>query len=212
MATAQLKTVQRAAKDQGECSKCHEPLPKGCAYRYYRPGFRSRVKIRVCMKTECTPRQSELDSSKLSDALAAIESARDEIEAAETVEAVREALETCAGAINDVAQEYEDAIEAAPMLEDQLRDKIGQLEDFSSELEGIDLEDEPDQPVEDAEPEREKYDDDVDGDRAFEDAHDEWLNAHEAFPQELEDWKQECEDALQEAKEAAKDALDSAEF
>lgn len=136
MALAPLKSVNSARKPQGKCSSCQVELPAGSPYRYYRSGYRG-PKVKFCMKSECTPRESQRESSKLADVYAAQEDARDSINSAETVEEVRDAVETLSGAVGDTASEYEDAINETPMLEDQLTDKLGALEDYQGSLDGF---------------------------------------------------------------------------
>jgi hypothetical protein len=155
---AQLKTVQKAQKNQGTCSRCGQELNAGSPYRYWRPGFRSRAKITRCLKPECTPKRSELTTSKLSAAFAAQENAEDAIHAATTIADVVQAVEDCEAEARDVAQEYEDSVEAAPMLEDQVRDTIDALETWADALSGFS----PEEPEDD--------DDDSTKDEALEEA------------------------------------------
>lgn len=199
MSQAQVKTVKRANKDQGTCGHCGVPLPPGSAYRYWKPGFHGRTKYRRCMKPECAPKRSELESSKLVDAYQAIEAAEEEIEKATTVEDVKDGISDCAGAIETLIGEYEDSIQENPMLEDQLREKIDQLQTFVDELQGFDPDDEPEEPepFEEAEPVRKNFESDED----FIDAHAEWA-----------EWKQESADALEVAKGEAESVLAQAEF
>lgn len=204
----QLKTVNRSRQDQGNCKNCGKPLPAGSAYRYYKPGFRSKLKIRVCMKPECTPRRSQLDQSKLSDAYAAIETAEDAIADAETVESVQGAVDDCASAIRDVSGEYEETISNTPMLEDQLREKIDMLDSFADELESLSLDEEPEEPEAPPEPNRSDFEDDD----SFNEAHDAWDDDYTDYQGAIEDWEHECEEALETAKQEAIDVLSATEF
>lgn len=205
---AQVKTVKRANKDQGSCSNCGDPLPAGSAYRYYRPGFRSRVKVRVCMKPECTPRQSQLDTSRMSDAWAAIEDAQQRIEEVTTVEEAQSVVDDCAAAIRSVADEYEESVSNAPMLEDSLREKIEALEQFADNLESLSLDEEPEEPTEPEEPQRESFEDDD----SFNEAHDTWEDEYEEFGTEVENWKEECGETVEAARDAVRNALSETEF
>lgn len=196
MSLAQVKHVKRAQKDQGKCSGCGKELPAGSEYRYYKPGFRSRTKIRICMSESCTPRRSQLESSKLSEAYAAIEDAEDRLSvtgtpeepAVLTVEEVQEIIDDCASEIRRISEEYETSIEAAPMLEDTIREKIDQLDQFADELESLSLDDEPEKP------ERDEFDDD------------------EEFAEALDEYQSELEEARDTAREAARDALSGVGF
>lgn len=138
---AQLKTVRRAQKPQGDCSHCKTPINAGDPYRYWKPGFRSRTKIRVCMQAACTPKRSQLENSKMSDAYAAIEDAESIIQAAETIDEIRTALEECSQAVQTVADEYSEAISETPMLEATLQEKVDELESFAGDLDATELED-----------------------------------------------------------------------
>ena len=201
--SAKVKTVQRANKDQGKCSSCGVALPPGSAYRYFRPGLRSRRKVVRCMKADCTP---ELEQSRLSDTFAAIEAAENDIESATTVEEVQNALDELASAISSVIDEYEGSIESAPMLEDQLRERIDQLSDFVTAIESASFDPEPDEPEAPQENDFLVYDQHPDVDQeAFDEAYEQYEN-------DLEEWKEACQDALTEAKDVARDALSTAEF
>jgi hypothetical protein len=139
MALAQLKTVKKSRKDLGKCSNCGDPLPAGCSYRYYRPAFRSPIKIRVCMKPECTPTQSDRESSRMKGAYAAQEAALATIDGATEVSEIQDALDQAAADAQEVLDEYETAIEAAPMIEDQIQPQRDALEAWVEEIEGVDL-------------------------------------------------------------------------
>lgn len=213
MSQAQVKHVKRAQKDQGKCSGCNKELPVGSEYRYYKPGFRSRVKIRICMSDNCTPRRSQLESSKLSDAYSAVEHAEDRLNDTgtpenTTVEEIQEIIDECASEIRNVAEEYEASIEAAPMLEETVREKIERLEEFADELDSVSLEDPPEKP----EPPREPNRQDFESDQAYEESHDAWHAERSDYESELEEWKGECDETLENARDAARDALSTAEF
>ncbi len=143
---AKIKEVKKARNDQGVCTKCKTPLPVGSPYRYYRPGFRTRTKVCLCMKAECTPRRSELETTRMADVYSAIEDAETTINEAGSVQDIRDALEECAESIRGTADEYEQSIFDAPMLEDQLRDRIEELNSFADDLDTNSFDDEPDEP------------------------------------------------------------------
>lgn len=195
MSLAQIKHVTRAQKDQGKCSGCGKELPAGSEYRYYKPGFRGRTKIRMCMSDSCTPRRSQLESSKLSEAYAAIEHAEDQLNATGngegyvlTVENVQEIIDECASEIRNLSEEYEQSIEAAPMLEDSVREKIELLDQFADELESLSLDEEPEKPEE-----------------ALFDDPDEYADA-------LKDYEKDLEEARENARSEAEDVLTGAGF
>ncbi|HEV2174233.1 MAG TPA: hypothetical protein VGR71_11735 [Nitrospira sp.] len=208
MALAVVKTVKRAQKDQGECAKCKTKLPAGSPYRYYRPGFRSRSKVRLCLSATCTPRRSELETSKLADAYAAIEDTETVIAEATDIDSVTDAVNECASRIRDLSEEYEQSIENAPMLEDTVREKIELLDSFADDLESFEPDEETEQPEEPRRPNRQ----DFDSDDAFNEALGPFQDELEDYQRELEEWKQECSQALDDAKGGASDILAGAEF
>lgn len=138
---APLRSVKKARKDQGNCSSCGVALPEGSPYRYYRPGFRSKEKVRVCMKPDCTPKGSSLDQSKMSGALAAQETLLSAIDAATTPQDVHDALEEASASAQEVKDEYEEALQTTPMLEEMVQPLIDALEAWIDEMDGVDAED-----------------------------------------------------------------------
>ncbi|SRR6266851_888148 len=150
MGQVKLKTVQTAMKDPGKCTVCGDELKQGGPYRYFKPQFRGNRKVVRCMKPECTPRRSELELSKLSGVFAAQEDAESAIDSAESIEDIQSALEDCSGSVQEVIDEYEQAIEAMPALEANTRDTIDTLESYISDLDGFSP-DEPDADEEDDE-------------------------------------------------------------
>lgn len=107
MSIARIKT-QKAAKPY-TCDKCGTGIKPKDEYRSYKVGFRSRHVNRRCMKAECTPRSSELESSKLADVYAAIEDAEDQIVDGITVGDAESVLEELGSRIREVAEEYREA-------------------------------------------------------------------------------------------------------
>jgi hypothetical protein len=112
-----VHTVQHANKDQGKCEKDGTPLPKGSAYRWWTVGFRSRYKHVRCMKSTCTPRRSELESSLVSSVMAAQEDAEANLQALygldagggdDVAQSARDALEDVAASIDEVVRQYRD--------------------------------------------------------------------------------------------------------
>ena len=113
---------RKAGKDY-TCSRCGDTIHKGAQYRYWEMGFRPSYKRIRCMKTTCYPRNSERETSNVSEVYAAQEEAEDTLggilEAGPqwgdwdtTVGEVREAVTTAGEAIGEVAQTYRDADEA----------------------------------------------------------------------------------------------------
>jgi hypothetical protein len=117
MSVARVQVVKAARKDQGACERCRTPLPKGSIYRWYTVGFRSRYVHKRCMKPECTPRMSELESSKMADVYSAQESFEDGLSALENGDpgensTVQELLDDFSSAVSDTAGEYREADDA----------------------------------------------------------------------------------------------------
>lgn len=192
MSIARVKTVNRSQKP-GTCEKCGTALPVGSAYRWFKVGFRSKHKHVRCMEAKCSPRNSELESSNLAEAYAAQEAAYDDLDAAGTIEDIDQVAQDCSSAAGDVMQQYADSIEAAPMLEDQLQPTIDALEEWVSELDNVDL---PEQPTAE------------EGEGVVcsvheEDEHDATCEACQAALEEKQ------EEALEEAREIVRAAIDS---
>lgn len=196
---ARVKTVQKSRK-AGKCSACGDPLPIGSAYRYFKPGFRTRLKVIRCMKPECTPKASELTTSRMSEAYAAQEDAHAAIESAETVDDLTSALEDAAGRASDLKDEYDQAIEAAPMLEEQVQPQVDALEAWAETLEGVSL-------------------DDIEAGDVYADAHAAEEPDEFETDEELEKHQSECElcqakfaEELDERKDEAREAIDALEY
>src|SRR5512139_1085287 len=65
-----------------KCAKCGDEIAVGSPYRWFSVGFRSHYKQIRCMKSTCTPRESERESSGIrAEILAAIEDATDQLDA-----------------------------------------------------------------------------------------------------------------------------------
>lgn len=109
MSVAKVHTVAKARKDQGECESCRTPLPAGSPYRWFSVGFRSKFKHKRCTKPVCTPRPSQLESSKLADVYAAQEDAEDAIDSASEIDDITAAVGELGSAIREVADEYTEA-------------------------------------------------------------------------------------------------------
>jgi hypothetical protein len=148
---ARVKTVK--AMKPYTCTKCHDPIEKGETYRYFKPGFRGRIKVRRCLKPECAPRRSELEDNKLSAVYEAQEDAETNIRSLKWDDSVpweeqfgdiESALQEAAGAATDVADEYEQAIDGLPaMNEDRFGPWRDALTDWANELESWSAPDEP---------------------------------------------------------------------
>lgn len=133
-------TTQRAAKPY-ECDRCRAPIAKGETYRAFKVGFRSRHRYIRCSKAECTPRDSELESSKLAGVYSAIESGHDDVDAATSLEDITAALEATAEEIRSVASEYTEAADAMGEAGYEMTEKADTLESSADTLESTSLSD-----------------------------------------------------------------------
>jgi methyl-accepting chemotaxis protein len=92
------------------------------------------------MQPDCTPAPSELDSSKMSGAYAAIEAAEKTINASGDVDEIGQALEDCASEIEGVRDEYQDSYDSLPdslqqsSSGEEINSKIESLDTFSGLL------------------------------------------------------------------------------
>lgn len=98
-----------------KCGKCGAEIQVGSPYRYWEPYFRSSAKAIRCMKSTCSPKMSELESSNLSEAYAAQETALADLDGlsgdpGETSD-VTSIVETFGEALTDLAAQYREADE-----------------------------------------------------------------------------------------------------
>lgn len=98
-----------------KCGKCGVEIAVGTPYRYWEPYFRSSAKSVRCMKSECTPRMSELESSNLAQAYSAQEDAEANLNAmmgqpGETAD-IHAAVSEFADSLDELASEYRQADE-----------------------------------------------------------------------------------------------------
>lgn len=173
MSVQKLHTVPKSRKDQGECGKCHEPLPAGTAYRWWQPGFRARSKYKRCMKPECTPSPAERETSKAATILFAQEAFNKNVETLDTVDDIQDAVREVADAVAEVRDEYQEVLDGWENGNEQFQEKVDHYEEQLREIESWNW-DGPDSP----EP-CEEHEDDEDGDGAScEDCieiHDQWI-------------------------------------
>ena len=128
------------------CEKDRTVIKPGDTYRSFWVGFRSRYAHIRCMNSTCTPRTSELESSKLSAAYAAIEAAEDSLAALEAgdpeddASSIDSAVNEAADEIRTVADEYREAdqyfggggMTDSSERADELENTAYELESFSS--------------------------------------------------------------------------------
>ena len=196
-----INVVKKSRKDQGQCGRCGDPLPKGSAYRWAKP--RRGGKMRRCMKSECGFRPSDLSSSKM----AAIWDVQPEvvnaIEQAESVEDVKAALEPLVEVAREVSEQYQESAdnvrEYFPSHEgaDEWEEWAYGLEEWAEAMESLDWDEE--EPVDDPPTRPEEPDwDEFDDEEEKEDAHDEYESALDEYENEFNEY----EDAIAEHAEA----------
>ncbi len=139
---ARVTTVQKSLKDQ-VCGRCQAALPKGSAYQWAKPGFRSRTRLIRCLA--CPFRQSELTTSKLAEVYAAQEDALEEVNVAEDTEAMESALSDAADRVREVAEEYREAAEAMGDAGAEMEERADQLEEYADALGDVQFEDAPEE-------------------------------------------------------------------
>jgi hypothetical protein len=107
--------IVRKARKARRCGRCGDTINPGEGYRYW--SFRFGGTYIRCMKSECSPRPSDLTQSKMADAYSAQESAQDELNKLRAddpgdQDTVTSVVETFAESVRSVADEYREADEA----------------------------------------------------------------------------------------------------
>lgn len=142
MSIAKVEHTKKARKDQGKCGHCATPLPVGSEYRYW-ASFRGPKQVR-CMDPGCTPRRSELESSKLSSIYAAQEDAEDSLnhlDAVGDVDDIKDEVTTIVrevgSVVQEVAEEYRESStdDYGNIFNPDMNDRADVLESSASELE-----------------------------------------------------------------------------
>lgn len=146
MSLARVYTTKGPVRKDGlVCGKCRQPIVKGQdRRRTFAVGFRGYEQTR-CMRDECTPTRSELESS----AVATVYGAIDDIDfsSLDSAEALTEARDSVVEALNEVASEYQ-SNEMYEVNYD-LQERAEMLESAASDLEGWEPEGEmPEEEVE----------------------------------------------------------------
>lgn len=100
-----------------KCSRCGTEIQPGDPYRWYTIGFRSHWKTILCMKSVCTPKPSQLESSSVrATIMAAQEDASDSLDGLDpdgtTTTDVEEIVHQVGEAFREVADQLNEADEA----------------------------------------------------------------------------------------------------
>lgn len=138
---ARVTTVNKSMKDQA-CGRCGTELPKGSAYRWAKPGFRSHTRMIRCTDLACAFRQSELTTSKLAGVYAAQEDANDRLDGWDGagLGELQSLLDDAAAAAGEVAEEYRDASQNwGDNGNEEWDGYADEIESWISELESVDL-------------------------------------------------------------------------
>lgn len=193
MSVARVYVVKKARKAQRPCSKCGAAINPGDGYRYWEPYFRSNYKVTRCMKSECTPRPSERESSAMATVLAAQESAEDTISAWTgedgSVSELESARDSVVEALDEVIDQYREADEnfgGGGMT--QSGERADDLESQKDELESVDFEEFDESSWEQCE--------DAETDDHDQDTCD---DCQEARSQAIQDWADEQRSILEDA-------------
>jgi len=135
MSVARLYTVKKSRKDQKPCGKCGAELPAGTPYLYYYVGFRSNYKYVRCTKADCYPMPSERESSKIAPILAAQENFARNIDSADSPDDIAALVQEVGTAIREVADEYQEALDAWENGNYELEEKASHYESQADEPE-----------------------------------------------------------------------------
>lgn len=126
----------RAARTPRRCISCGHEVQPGEPYKRAEP----RYGPMLIWCASCTPRASQMTSSKLSTVYAAQEDFASEIEGLDNAADIEAALVTVAEAAEEVAQEYQESIDAMPEglqegpTAEEMREKIDLLEGYAQDL------------------------------------------------------------------------------
>lgn len=131
-----------------KCSKCGDEIKVGDPYRYWEPFFRSSYRTIRCMKATCTPRMSELESSKIASAYAARESVEDTLGTslgdAEDAQFFNDLAQEVVDALDEIIDEYREADETfGGSGSSQSAERADELESAKDNLESTDFEEPP---------------------------------------------------------------------
>lgn len=191
-------TITKKVRKDWTCGKCGAAIRKGIDGRLsYAVGFRGREQTR-CLKPECRPTRSELESS----AVAAVYDAIDSIDVStlHNLDELQQAANDVADAMEEVASEYES--NEMYEINEQLQERAEMLNSAADELRSWEpTEEEPDEEESDCQ--------ECDGSGKFDEGTEDEVDCdacegtgkaeslHESW---LEDARQELENALNDAE------------
>jgi hypothetical protein len=195
---ARVTRVNKSMKDQ-TCGRCGVELPKGSAYQWAKPGFRSRTRLIRCLS--CSFRPSELTTSLVSTAYAAQEDLQDAIDSwdGDDAQDLTDALEAAADGAQECYDAYDEANSAwednSGSENDDFVERRDAIEAWQDELRDVDFDDRPEDPeLEDPGPQGDDEDD-----HDYEARVAEHTSAVEEYETEVADWIEACRDLAQTA-------------
>lgn len=187
----EMKSQGRAEGGTMRCVSCPTPIVKGEEYYQWSiKATRGGTTYRQ-HKAHGYPKQSQLTNSKLSEAYAAIETAQTDLAAASTKQEIEDVLQACADGIDGVRDEYQNSLDNMPdglqtgTTGQEIQEKIDALEEFSSNLTSVDLDDDE---YEEAAKEAGRTVDESTGE----------IDTSDLEPDNLEDNRSRADDALNE--------------
>ena len=177
MSQARIYTTKGPVRKDGlTCGKCGVEIKKGVdRRRTFAVGFRGYEQTR-CMKSECTPTRSELESSAVASVYDAIDS--QDLSAIDNADDFTNIRDEVAAACEEVASEYE--MNEMYEINYDLQERADQIRSAGDELASWEPEND--------EPEEDDWDADDSEYDSFEEEHDAWVEeTRESLEQALND-------------------------
>lgn len=149
----QVHRIEKARKSPGNCETCHKKIEPG--QPYYHWSFRYGGKHKNC--GDHNPKPSQLTQGKMSAVYSAVEEAAEAIsdwgnpergkdgvipftkDTLPDIEDLKSIIETCKDSLQEVADEYREAAEAAPNFAEQNEERADAIENAVSELDNVDF-------------------------------------------------------------------------
>ena len=187
--------VKRARKSY-PCAR-GDAIEVGESYCYITPRFGPARSF--CKRHH--PRPSDLAGGKLAEAYAAQEGLEDDLAAFNSgeldIDGLRSSIEEAAGEAERIADEYEESVsnmpeqlQESPVAED-CRERAEALRDWAGELQGLNLDDEPEAEAEEHEAEK--------SEEESEEEEEEKANLEEQRESELESWREQISSDVESA-------------
>lgn len=145
---ARTNTVNKAAKDVGNCLVCRKELKKGDAYKWFKP-YRSRKRV-AC--TTCHFKNSHTCTSKwvtIYEAMEQLEDVANEFDYRTDISEVEDAVQELTDACEEVESEYREAAEAWGDAGAEMEEKADNVGDWDTD---VDFDEKPHELDDDDEP------------------------------------------------------------